>query len=568
MIHTINTKQDFLDLKQYVSSHYGQPPKKLTKSGQYVLQWDSHESFVLNMKDYDSNLRAEVFTWTKDLEVQPKPNDALVFGKNEISHIVGCEVEDHETILYREIGGQVVEESIPNKLWLIGSRQFDNSWKRLDGNLTYKFIKYYNTKKEFFQDRKRYNPESTWSVGDMKEASMLLNGFTYFKGMKVKDVSILSFDLETAGLVHNSSAQILLISNTFRKGETFVRKLFAIDDFKSEAEMLLSWCNWVQGLNPAIVSGFNIYGFDFPYLNFRAQVLGIELNLGRNGSPLTFSKRTSKFRKDGSQDYDYTRCFIYGREIVDMMFVSYHYDIGRKYEKYALKSIVEQEGMTRPGRQFYESGSIAANWYNLEERAKIKIYAEDDADDVIKLWDLMMPSYFYLNQNVPKSCQAVNYSATGSIVNSFLVRSYLQIGHSLPKSDVAEKFEGAISDGYPGLYSNVFKVDVASLYPSIILQYEIYNKKKDPNAHFLKMVEFFTKARLENKKKAEETGDGYYNDLSEAGKTFINSAYGLLGTNHLLFNSPADGALVTDYGRQILKKAVLWASGQEYIPSS
>lgn len=489
--------------------------------------------------------------------------DKLIHGKNSLERICSCEIVNNEVHLFIESpNGDVSTISRPNFSWILAANQLDSEFTKLDGNLYYSWIKTYPTRDEFLADRKNYYKRDTYSIYDAKEASMVINGFTYFKGMKANEPSILSWDIETSGLSHTSDAKVFIISNTFRKLGVLTRKLFSLDEYPSQKAMFDDWCLWVREMNPSLVVGHNIYGYDFLFMRHVAELCGARLKLGRDESELRFNERTSEFRKDGSQSYTYTQCFIFGREIVDTMFLSYKYDVGRKYSSYGLKSIIKEEGLEIEGRQFYDAGTIAANWDNLEERKKIKAYAEHDADDALALYDLMIPSYFYWNQAIPKSCQTLNYSATGSQINSFLIRSYLQDFHSIPKTTEAEKFEGAISFGIAGIYKNVFKVDVASLYPSIMLQYEIYDRYKDPKGHFLQMVRYFTEERLKNKKLSKETGDRYYKDLEQSQKIGINSAYGMLGAK-LNFNSPENGALVTRKGREILSQAIEWASSQK-----
>jgi DNA polymerase, archaea type len=378
--------------------------------------------------------------------------------------------------------------------------------------------------------------------------------------MKVADVSALFFDIESTGLAHDENSKVLLISNTFVKNGVVERKLFAYDDYENEADLFVAWNEWVQYINPSIIAGYNIFGYDLPYMRFCADKAGTELRLGRDGSPIYFSKKPSKFRKDGSQDYEYNRCYIFGREIVDIMFVAYHFDFKRKYVSYALKQIIKQENLEVAGRQHYDASKIFENYKDPVEWAKIKQYAIHDADDAHSLYNLMIAAYFYLTPSIPKTFQAINYSASGSQINAFLIRSYLQNGHSLPKTTDAYHFEGAISLGNPGVYKWVYKVDVASLYPSIMLQYDIWDRDKDPKAHFIKMVDYFTQERLVNKQRGKETGERYYKDLEQAQKIVINSAYGMLGATGLLFNSPKNGEYVTAMGREILTKAINWAT--------
>jgi DNA polymerase I len=95
-------------------------------------------------------------------------------------------------------------------------------------------------------------------------------------------------------------------------------------------------------------------------------------------------------------------------------------------------------------------------------------------------------------------------------------------------------------------------------------QYKIYCPVKDPQALFLKLVDFFTIERLNNKKFGKDTGDRYYKDLEQAQKIVINSAYGFLGAPKLNYNFPEGAAEVTRHGRRILQSAIKWATGAEY----
>ncbi len=583
MNHQITTHTDLADLKDYLTEGQHRPTIKYSASG--ALLTLPAESFDVQVKNFTFTEKNSTMAWLKSLEKTsvisqpaktPEPTanaqdasrgsqDTLIFGKDPTSHIVSIEAKDGALEVFTERAGVVSSETRENRYWMLAPRAYDASWKPLAGNLHYKYMKTYASREALYLDKGKYRQADTYSVADGKEAAMLTSGLTYYKGMKVDDVSRFHFDLETIGLLEARTHRTLLISTTFVSNGATVKKLFSVDEHESDGDMIVAFCDYMRACNPSIVSGFNIFGFDFPYLQICADAAGVDLNMGRNGSAMKISKYTSKFRKDGSQDYDYRRVSIYGREIVDMMFVAYHYDFARKYERYGLKSIIAQEGLEKPGRVFYDAGKIRDNWNIPAERAKIKEYCIDDADDSETLYKLMIPAYFYLAPSVPKSFQAINYSATGSQINAFLVRSYLQAGHSIPKGDDAQKFEGAISDANPGIYSNVFKVDVASLYPSIMLQYEIFDPKKDPRRNFYEMVQYFTAARLVNKKKGKETGDRYYKDLEQSGKIFINSAYGLLGAPGLNFNSPTNAALVTEKGREVLKKAILWATGAEYI---
>lgn len=388
--------------------------------------------------------------------------DNLIFGKNPLKHVVNVEAKDgHLEIFLEPTPGQIEVLHLPNKFWLLSARPLDRKFIRLKGSLHYKYGKQYDTRKEFIVDRRKYRNEDIYSIYNATEASLVNKGITYFKGLTPKDISILSWDIETNGLKMNEDSKLILISNTYRAGDKVIRRLFSYDEYDNEGEMLDDWCKWVREINPSVLVGHNINSFDFPFMQCIADNNNVTLALGRDGSDVEFDNYESKFRKDGSQDLHYKRVKVYGREIVDTMFLAIKHDIvSKKYETYALKGIIKQEGLEKANRTFYDASQIRFHYQNPTEMAKIKEYAKEDADDALALFDLMVPAFFYMTQAVPKPFQLIVESASGSQINSLLVRSYLQNAHSIPQATATYPFEGAISFGFAGCYQNVFKIDI------------------------------------------------------------------------------------------------------------
>lgn len=495
--------------------------------------------------------------------------DKIIYGKNTTERIVAAEVHDNQVAFFIEKDDGVEIKWEPNVFWTLANRRVDETWQRMAGNLHYKWAKTYESEQAWRDGHssinRRYN--DIYTAWQPIENCMLVKGFTYFKGMEPKDVSILSWDLETTGLRHNKDSDILIIANTYRKGDKQVQKLFARDEYNSTKEMIEDWCNWVRIMDPSIMLAYNGNGFDWPYLQYVATMNNADLNLGRDGSPVQFKNRESKFRKDGSQFIHYHKVHIYGRENIDGMFLAIRHDIQRKYPSYRLKDIVEYEGLTKENRSFINFDDYTPNqlYRDPEMWKEFKKYANEDTEDSLKLFDIHIPAQFYATQSIAKPFQTVTESATGSQVNSIMVRAYMEQFHSIPKGEEESAYEGAISAGMPGIYNNVKKLDVASLYPSIMLQYKTYDTQKDPLNIFFGMLEYFRNERLKNKKLAEETGEEYYEGLQQAQKVMINSAYGFMGTKGLNFNSPKNAALVTKYGRDILQEGVQWACGFKMV---
>ena len=509
--------------------------------------------------------------------------DDVIFGKDKTENVVCVEVSNNDLIIFKEKNGKITTEKRPNYYWLVNSTKIDDTFTELEGDLHLKYIKTTQNFNVWLGARNKLR--SSWSVWNEKEAALIYNGITYFKGMELNDVSVLSFDIESYGLMTFKKKETYMISCTLWKNGTLTRKLFSEDELGGEKEMLLKFCEWVREVDPSIITGWNIYGYDFPYIDACAKRLGIELRLGRDDSKLFVDKRDSKFRYDGANDWVYKQCKIYGREIIDCMFLAVRYDIGRKFKNWKLKVVTEQlyeEVLAKvekgqelnevekriyecnQKRTFYDAGTIRDNWHIPEEREKIKKYGIDDGDDALNFFHLAAPAFFYSNQAVPKPfCDMIN-KASGSQLNSLLVRAYLSEGHSLPRPTETKQFQGGFSFGFPGVYRNVLKTDIKSSYPSCILQYRIYDRLKDPNAYYYKLVEYFTNERFKNKDLFKQTGNKLYSDMEQSNKIFINSFFGLLGAPGLLFNSPDNAELITQKGRDVLEQAIIWATGKNY----
>lgn len=487
--------------------------------------------------------------------------NSLLYGFDPLERIVSVEIKDNNAdVFIEEIDGTVTRKQFENRHWILASKQIDPTWEKLDGDLHYKYIQHAYTDEEYYRIKREYKYHDLFSISNAKERFLTTKGFTYHKGMKHNEISVLSFDIETTTLLDKpEGAKVLIIANTFRKNGIVTKKMFCYDEYNSQGEMLEAWCQWVYDIDPSVITGHNVCIFDLPYLDLVAKKEKIKLKLGRNKWSMSFEKFESKFRKDASQFYHYHKPKIYGREIVDTFFSAVKSDVGRKYENYKLKNIIKQEGLEKKNRTFYDADKIRYNYKDPKEWELIKAYAKDDGDDGLALYDLFSPPFFYSAQIIPKPYQLITESAEGSKINSIMVRAYIQEAHSLPKESPSKDFEGAISIGNPGIYKNVFKIDVASLYPSIMIEWEIFDEAKDPEKYFLSVVKDLTEQRLTNKKLAKETKDPYYSGLEQSQKVLINSCYGFLGAEGLLFNSPDKAEFVTGMGRDILKTCMEWS---------
>ena len=490
----------------------------------------------------------------------------FIYGKNPLDRVVNISYKENNVHIFRlQNDGSIKEIITPYIFWALSNYQ-SQGLKRLKGNRHYKAIKEYRSEADYLENKNNIYKYRAFNINHVPEAFMTLHGLSYYKNLTYKQIPTLSFDIETSGLDPLAkNATVFLITNTFRDHwGAITRKTFNIDNYDVVEDMIEDWYVWVRTINPSIILGHNILLFDLPYL--AAHSMNQELLLGTDGSALEFEDRIRQKRKDGSQSYSYRRATIFGREIIDTFFLMLTADAQRKMESYALKPLIKAIGQEKEGRTYIDSSKIAEYWNDPIMKAKVIQYAEEDADDALKLYDEFAAPYFYFTQHIPKTFQMMMETATGGQLNSFLVRSYLQNGESIPQADdiSEEKVEGGISFGVPGIYKNLFKIDIKSAYPSQVLRLKLYNETKDPNANFYNMVHYFANKRFEYKKLAKETGDKHWKDLDAVNKIVINSAYGVCNTSGLNFNDAHIAQVITKETREVIDMALRWASGEDY----
>lgn len=570
--YVIDTKDSAIDFIEYVKSL----PSVVPKVNGSVVEFNGDTFEILDKYRYVlDKLQDEPEEQPEIVETEDEL-ERLIFGKDTTKEIVSVEVRDDIVYLFKNDGS--IEER-DAEYWITSSRALGKGTQILDGDLHYKYKKTFTQEGNYKEAKSILYKKNAdfYTVSNQAEAYMIKNGVTMFKGLQVSDVSVLSFDIESTGVAHDENSKVLLISNTFRdRNGKVTRKLFALDDYDGHDSLMIEkWTDWVREVDPTVVIGHNIFTFDLPYLSYcyrkRNPHHNDDMYLGRDGSEIQYANRPKKIRKDGSQSYDVFEANIFGRQIIDTWILSIKYDVGRNYTNYKLKSIIAEEGLEKKDRTKFNFEEILPKdiWKrylagDTEMWEAFKKYCIEDSDDSLKLYDLMIPQYFYYTQSLPMTFQTMCMTATGRQINAFLCRSYLQEGHSIPKKSEKVHYEGGISFGNPGVYSHVYKLDVASLYPSIMITENIYDEQKDPKANFLTMVKYFTKERLENKKRANETGDRYYRDMEQAQKIVINSAYGLLGADGINFNSMQNADKVTAKGREILRTGIKWAEDKGY----
>ncbi|MGB0662842.1 MAG: DNA polymerase II [Pontibacterium sp.] len=330
----------------------------------------------------------------------------------------------------------------------------------------------------------------------------------------------------------------------------------------NEYELLTRLQDEINKLDPDMLIGWNVIGFDMRVLAQRAKALGHPFAIARDGTGLrlhqsgqgqTFARITGRLVVDGidalkGATFHFDR---YGLEFVAQTFLGH----GKAIDK------VEDRGERI--QQLYREEPVALAKYNLEDcRLVWQIF--EKADLINYLQERARLTGLSLDK-VGGSAAAFDYVYLPPMHRAGYVAPVFASG-----ADGLDAPGGFVMESQPGLFNHVLVLDFKSLYPSIIRSFRIdpvglaEGTKSDADEANLvpgfnhaifdrdkallpKMIEDLWAARDRAKAKNNEA-------LSRAIKIIMNSFYGVLGSNVCRFYDQRLSSSITLRGHEILNK--------------
>ncbi|HEY5791983.1 MAG TPA: DNA polymerase domain-containing protein, partial [Chthoniobacterales bacterium] len=483
-------------------------------------------------------------------------NDPVLFGSGKRTRIVAVEFLEPDRIqLYQrgEDGStQTAEEPFQPYLW---AREGGSA---LGGRLPLNHRQTFATWAEF-QTARKADP-SSFSSNDPVQQYLVATGETHFKEMAFEDLRRLQLDIETAceeGFAFSNAARDPILAIALSDSTGWEECLIA-EDAAGEKAALERLTELIRERDPDVLEGHNLFKFDLPYLAARAKKLKVKLAWGRDGSPLGLRSSRLQIAEKAIQ---YSKPSIHGRHVVDTWVLAQLYDVSsRELESFGLKAVARHFGIAESER-VYLPGTEIQNAFRGDRENFIR-YAIHDVRETRALAALLSRSYFIQAQIFPFSYQDVIIRGNATRIDSLFLREYLRQRHSIPEFPNAEGFEGGYTDIFKtGVLSGVWHCDVASLYPSVMLQFDLL-PANDELKIFRQLLANLRAFRLAAKQRlrgaANETEANYFNALQTAFKILINSFYGYLGFAQGHFADFQTAAAVTAKGREILQHLVGW----------
>lgn len=389
----------------------------------------------------------------------------------------------------------------------------------------------------------------------------------------VPQLTTLSFDIETG-----QDGSLYSISYDFMQKESREQAVFMLDregvlppggtvpeaeapleGFPTEGELLKAFTAAVARLDPDLLLGWNVIGFDLTFLAARAGSLEQPLNLGRRGAPVKIIRKKSGLYAAETAG----RVILDGPTALRIGFYS--------LDSYSLDAAAE--AILGRGKEIKNSGDKVAE---IEERfhSDKPALARYNLADSVLVTEIFRKTALIpqlLTRSLLTGLRLDRVAMSVAAFDFFLLPHFHRNGLVAPDVKDVTAAEHA-AGGYvftsePGFYRDVLVFDFLSLYPSLIRTFHIGPLSRIRGATASEKQRLVTPAgipfhteehilpfHVENlmreRGNAKKKGDSH---LSQAIKILMNSYYGVMGTPGCRFYHPDLPTAITGTGQWVLK---------------
>ncbi len=340
----------------------------------------------------------------------------------------------------------------------------------------------------------------------------------------------------------------------FMTGEKPKHSVKWISFYNDERDLLTNFFSWFNEIDPDIIIGWHVIGFDLLFLDNKCRDFGINFDIARANGRVTIRQR-----KPGGY-------FIYvtGRVVIDgpsMLRASFFSFEDFKLETVAQellgtgKTITPDENKIEEIDRLFKEDKIALAEYNLQDTVLVTdIFSNTGLIDLsvrrAQISGLLMDQLGMM---------------TAAFDHFYLPRLH-RLGFAAPNLKDIQTTEhaagGHVFEPIPGIYQNVIVLDFKSLYPSIIQTFKIdpysllmkdtdtietLNGYKYSYSHHI--LPDFIDELMQQRDKAKKKKD---KQLSQAIKILMNSFYGVMGSYNCRFYHPDLPRSITGSGHKLL----------------
>jgi DNA polymerase elongation subunit (family B) len=502
-------------------------------------------------------------------------DNQLLFGADPTERIVAIEMGETGTVrVHRRDGdGSTVVDVEPFHPFVWADADVADLGltiaEKLAGDLKYNWLVTVDSWKELIALRNglKNAGRSYFAFSDPVQHYLTASGRTLFKGMAMGELKRLQLEVislsgegDLAEASQNHIASIALSDNTGWE------ELILVDPKQpddSEHAAIKRLTTLIKERDPDVIEGHDLFRFDLPYLVARARKAKTKLDWGRSGG---FIRSRPSRLQIAEKTIDYPKFAVDGRHFVDTFLLAQFYDVGmRTLSGFERVDVAQHFGFCDSADVSHLTGKELQREY-LTSSSRFQKRAICAVRETRAVADLLSPSYFIQAQIFPYNYQDVIVRGNATRINALFLREYFRQRHSIPELPMVRGFEGGYTDIlFTGVARNVWHCDIASLYPSVMLQFDCF-PVTDHLQIFRHLLTDLRTFRLEAKANMRAENDvarqRHFHALQNTFKILINSFYGYLGFAQGHFADFDAAARVTQIGRDLLKKMIDWLKAQ------
>ena len=491
--------------------------------------------------------------------------NTLLFGADLTSRIVAVELGETGTVRVhrRETDGSTVTDVEPFHPFVWADSDVVDlgiESEKLRGDLNYGWLITVDSWKELIALRNglKNAGRDFFAFTDPIQHYLTATGRTLFKDLAFEELKRMQIEvLSTDGSGDSDHVMSIALSDNTGWEELII--VDAKNAEESERNTLRRLTALIKERDPDVIEGHDLFRVHLPSLVARAKKLKTKLDWGRSGGFLR--SRPSRLQI-AEKTIDYPKFTIDGRHFVDTFLLAQFYDVGMRSLAGFERMDVARHFELCDGEQISGLTGKELDRAYLSDSEKFQQRALCGVRETRALSNLLSASYFIQAQIFPYNYQDVIVRGNATRINALFLREYFRQRHSIPELPMPRAFEGGYTDIlFTGVARNVWHCDVASLYPSIMLQFDCFpvTDQLQIFRHLLTdLRDFRLEAKASMRAERDPARQHHLQALQNTFKILLNSFYGYLGFAQGHFADFDAAARVTQIGRDLLKKMIDW----------
>ncbi|PYL22948.1 MAG: DNA polymerase II [Verrucomicrobia bacterium] len=500
--------------------------------------------------------------------------NTLLFGADPTPRILAVELGESGTVRVhrREIDGSTVTDVEPFHPFVWADSDVVDlgiETEKLRGNLKYGWLITVDSWKELIALRNglKNAGRDFFAFTDPIQHYLTATGRTLFKDLPFEELKRMQLEvLSVAPRSRDDPGNNDHLMSIALSDNSGWEELIVVDPNnvqESERNALRRLTALIKQRDPDVIEGHDLFRVHLPLLVARAKKLKAKVDWGRSGGFLR--SRPSRLQI-AEKTIDYPKFTIDGRHFLDTFLLAQFYDVGMRslagFERTDVARHFDlcdsEQVSTLTGKEFERAYLADSEMFRRRALCGVR--------ETRALSDLLSPSYFIQAQIFPYNYQDVIVRGNATRINALFLREYFRQRHSIPELPMPRAYEGGYTDiFFTGVARNVWHCDVASLYPSIMLQFDCF-PVTDELQIFRHLLTDLRNFRLEAKAKMRAERDPakqhHLQALQNTFKILLNSFYGYLGFAQGHFADFDAAARVTQIGRDLLKKMIDWLNAR------